>query len=236
MKKIIFKTLRYAAYSLLGIIGFLLIYFAAAFALSYNIVNKEFTEAPDGVEIYVLSNGVHADLVLPMKNEFMDWTQVIDMNNTESKNMNMNLIAFGWGDKGFYLETKTWGDLKFSTAFKALFWLSSSAMHVTGYSYTSLKENEKCKKIKISPVNYMKLVAYIKASFSKNETEQVVCISNRHYATNDAFYEAIGTYSLFYTCNTWTNDGLKHCGVKTCSWTPFDKGILKQFDKKEMEN
>lgn len=231
MKKYIFKTLRYAAYSLLGIVGFLLLYFAAAFALSYNTVNNEFKEAPEGIEIYVLSNGVHADLVLPMKNELMDWTPIIDMNNTVSKNKNINLISFGWGDKGFYLETKTWGDLKFSTAFKALFWLSSSAMHVTGYSYKSLKENDKCKKVKISKESYMKLVGYIKASFLKNEADQFVCLQNRHYATNDAFYEAIGRYSLFYTCNTWTNDGLKYCGVKTCSWTPFDKGILKQFKK-----
>ena len=230
MKKYIYKILQYTGYTLLGIIGLLLLYFATAFVLSNKIVNKEFKEeAFDGVEIYVLSNGVHADLVLPMKNDLMDWTPLIDMNNTVSKNRNINLIAFGWGDKGFYLETKTWGDLKFSTAFKALFWLSSSAMHVTGYTYKSLKESETCRKIKISRENYMKLASYIEMSFCKNETGEFVCLQNRHYSTNDAFYEARGKYSLFYTCNTWTNDGLKYCGVKTCVWAPFDKGILKQL-------
>ncbi|MFY9310269.1 MAG: TIGR02117 family protein [Bacteroidia bacterium] len=227
MKKVLHKSAGYVCYTFLGIICFLLAYAALAFIMANIPCNRSFKNAEDGVEIYILSNGIHTDIVVPAKNEYADWTNEIDLNNTVSKNRSIKLIGFGWGDKGFYLDTKTWGDLKFSTAFKAMFWLGSSAMHVS--TYKSLKEGEKCKKIKISIESYKKLVLYIKASFLRNTENTILCIPNQHYGSNDAFYEARGVYSLFFACNTWTNDGLKYCGVKTCIWTPFDKGILKQL-------
>jgi hypothetical protein len=49
------------------------------------------------------------------------------------------------------------------------------------------------------------------------------------YGDNDAFYEAIGSYNLFKTCNTWTNNALKSCGQKACFWTPFESGIFYQY-------
>ena len=33
--------------------------------------------------------------------------------------------------------------------------------------------------------------------------------TNAQYNENDAFYEAIGSYSIFHTCNTWTNNTLR---------------------------
>lgn len=51
----------------------------------------------------------------------MDWSQKIPFSQTKGKSTDFNYIAFGWGDKGFYLDTPTWADLKFSTAFKAAF-------------------------------------------------------------------------------------------------------------------
>ena len=49
------------------------------------------------------------------------------------------------------------------------------------------------------------------------------------YGKNDAFYEATGRYSLFHTCNTWTNNALKIAGQKACVWTPFDTGIFYHY-------
>ena len=69
----------------------------------------------------------------------------------------------GWGDKGFYLDTPSWADLKFSTAFKAVFGINTAAIHATYYK--ELKENELCKKIEISKEQYKDLVAYIQKSF-----------------------------------------------------------------------
>ena len=52
------------------------------------------------------------------------------------------------------------------------------------------------------------------------------------YGQNDAFYEAIGSYSIFHTCNTWTNNLLKKASLPASFWLAFDDGILYQYNKK----
>ena len=139
-------------------------------------------------------------------------------------------IAFGWGDKGFYLETPTWDDLKFSTAFKAAFALSSSAIHAT--FYRQLTVSDSCKMIKISKAEYKRLVDFIKTGYIKDSSGNPVWIeTDANYGKNDAFYEGVGRYNLFYTCNTWTNNALKACGQRACLWTAFDTGIFYQYSK-----
>ena len=61
----------------------------------------------------------------------IDWSQKFLYEDTVAKDSTLRYIAIGWGDKGFYLDTPTWADLKFSTAFKAAFWLGNSAIHTT---------------------------------------------------------------------------------------------------------
>lgn len=213
---------------------FLLIlgYLLAAFTLPYIPSNADFKPCEkDAVEIYIMTNGVHTDLVLPIKHELKDWTVLLNPSDTKSGDTSVNYAAFGWGDKGFYLETPTWADLKFSTAFKAAFFLSSTAMHVTFYK--TREENESCKKLCISRESYKKLVRYIDDSFEKEKSGTGRLISGASYRDNDLFYEANGTYNLFVTCNTWVNNGLKAANLKACLWTPFDKGIFYQYRGQE---
>lgn len=224
------KTLKWT-FKILGVFCLLiLLYFIAAFSLSSIAVNNEINQtSDDAVDIHILTNGVHTDIVLPYKNEYMDWSNYVNPITTKSGDTNAVNVAFGWGDKGFYLQTKTWDDLKFSTAFKAMFYLSTSAMHVTFYK--NLKEDESCKKIRISKQNYLMLVNYIKESFNPNNNGNTQQISDASYSNNDAFYEAKGKYSLFFTCNTWANSALKSSNLKACLWTPFDWGIFNMYSE-----
>lgn len=224
------KTLKWT-FKILGVFCLLiLLYFIAAFSLSSIAVNKEFNQtSDDAVDIHILTNGVHTDIVLPYKNEYMDWSHYVNPITTKSGDTIAVNVAFGWGDKGFYLQTKTWDDLKFSTAFKAMFYLSTSAMHVTFYK--NLKEDESCKKIRISKQNYLMLVNYIKESFSPDNNGSTQQISDASYSNNDAFYEAKGKYSLFFTCNSWANSALKSSNLKACLWTPFDWGIFNMYSE-----
>lgn len=226
LKKIIWRTIK-----ILGIFFFLIVlYLISAFALSSIPVNSDFKQCEkDAVEIHILTNGVHTDLVLPFKNQYMDWSKLVNPSYTKSGNPSPLNVAFGWGDKGFYLQTQTWNDLKFSTAFNALFYLSSSAMHVTFYN--RLQEDESCRKICISKEHYLKLVNYISESLSTDSLGIPQQITGASYWYNDSFYEAKGKYSLFFTCNTWANNGLKTADLKACFWTPFDIGIFKMYNE-----
>ncbi|MBE9663223.1 TIGR02117 family protein [Mucilaginibacter myungsuensis] len=180
------------------------------------------------VAIYILTNGVHTDIVVPVKNEQMDWSKEVKFENTKSRDTTGDLLAFGWGDKGFYLNTPTWAQLKFSVAFKAATGLSTSAMHTT--FYRDLVESPDCKKIMISKAQYARLIAYIQNSFQVDNEGHVMLIpTTANYNNFDAFYETKRRYNIFYTCNTWANNALKAAGQKAAIWTPSDKGIFWQY-------
>lgn len=215
------------AFSVLTLVILVLVYLLSAFTLSRMSTEKEKDTRPE-VTIYILTNGVHTDLVVPVKTERIDWSQYIPFANTASPDTTAQWLAFGWGDKGFYLETPTWGDLKFSTAFKAAFSLSHSAIHAT--YYRTMHENSQCRKIEISREQYSRLVDYIKNTLTVNNNDLPVPIATHaNYGRHDAFYEAKGSYHLFHTCNTWANNGLKSCGQKACVWTIFDTGIFYHY-------
>ena len=225
--KLLKRSLKITIWFIVSFVGFLLVYVVSALGLSRISVNSEVVQEEKAIEIFILSNGVHTDIVVPIKNEIKDWRNEIQFQQTKSNDSVANYLAFGWGDKGFYLETPTWADLKASTAIKAATGLSSSAMHTAFYK--NLSENDNCRKIQISKENYQKLVTYISESFQRDSKQNNQWIAGHSYGKNDAFYEAKGSYSLFYTCNTWTNNALKSANLKACFWTPYDKGILYHY-------
>jgi len=229
MSRVFVKILVYTGYTFSALFGLILLYLLSTYILSRITVNGSKIKSDDDVEIHILTNGVHTDLVVPIKSDEMDWSKIIKFENTLSKDTMMKYIAFGWGDKGFYLETPNWSDLKASVAFKAMFYLGKSAMHVTFYK--EMNEGETCIKIKISKLEYVRLINYLVESFQRNANGDVLHIKGHSYGDNDAFYEAKGVYGLFNTCNTWANNGLKYCGQKACLWTPIDKGIFYQYRK-----
>jgi uncharacterized protein (TIGR02117 family) len=221
------KSLKIIGWITLGITSFLILYVVSALLISKISVNSNVFQKDKEIEIFILSNGVHTDIVVPIKNEYKDWSKEILFQQTKSKDSLVNYLSFGWGDKGFYLNTPEWSDLKASTAFNAAFGLSSSAMHTTFYK--KMKEDAACKKIKISAEEHQKLVTYISDSFHRDTYKNVQWISGNSYGNRDAFYEAKGSYNMFYTCNTWANNALKITNQKASLWTVTDTGILCHY-------
>jgi uncharacterized protein (TIGR02117 family) len=228
IKRYIKLTFKMIVGIIFGFIGIVLVYMACAWLFSRITVNKDFkNDTVNGIPIFVLSNGVHTDIVVPLYNEYKDWRSQISPLQTIAVDTTLNYVAFGWGDKGFYLDTPEWSDLTFGTAFKAMFFLGTTAMHVTFHK--ELKVDDNCVALKIPAENYKQLTGYIEASFKKDPNGNYLLIKNASYGNNDCFFDATKTYNLFFTCNSWTNKALKQSGIKACFWTPFDKGILKMY-------
>ncbi|WP_394343681.1 TIGR02117 family protein [Chryseobacterium aureum] len=223
------KTVLMYLLKLIGIIlGIVIIYVILGLLIPYIPVSAKDDGQKKEIPIYIYTNGVHTDIVMPVKNDLQDWSQKIPFTNTKSKNTDYRYIGIGWGDKGFYLDTPTWADLKFSTAVKAAFWLSDSAMHCTYYN--TMKEGDDCKMIMISRNQYQNLVKYVEDKFDRDQNGNFILIpTNAVYGDNDAFYDAKGTYSFLYTCNTWSNNALKAAGQKAALWTPSDFGIFQHY-------
>lgn len=225
MKPIFKRILRCLFLSLKGLVIFVLLYTAAYFICS-NIVLNQAEEKTKDLEIFIASNGVHTDLIFPVKTELIRWDTVFQPQTFKAVDSSFEYVALGWGDKGFYIETPNWSDLKASTAFKACFFLSSSAMHVCYHK--KIKTNAFTKSIKISQKQYQKLVTYYQSTL-KRSSEKIQLIENKGYTAFDNFYEAKGTYSFLKTCNVFTNDALKQAGIKAPFWSPFANGLIKHY-------
>ena len=224
MKKIFQIILKVIA----TVIGLVIIYVVLALTIPYLPVQKKATNDVADIPIYIYTNGVHTDIVMPIKTDHVDWSKKILFENTTSKSTDFNYVGIGWGDKGFYLDTPTWAELKVSTAFHAAFWLGESAMHTTFYK--AMTEGDDCKKIMLTQAQYADLVKFVDSKFDKNSAGQNILIkTDAVYNDDDAFYEAQGSYSFLYTCNTWTNNALKAAGQKAALWTPTDFGIFQHY-------
>lgn len=223
------KTILMYILKVVGIIlGIVIIYVILGLLIPYIPVSAKDDGQKKEIPIYIYTNGVHTDIVMPVKNDLQDWSLTIPFANTRSKKTDYRYIGIGWGDKGFYLDTPTWADLKFSTAIKAAFWLSDSAMHCTYYH--TMKEGDDCKMIMISRNQYQNLVKFVEDKFDRDQNGKFMLIpTNAVYGDNDAFYDAKGTYSFLYTCNTWSNNALKAAGQKAALWTPSDFGIFQHY-------
>lgn len=223
------KTILLYLLKVVGIIlGIVVIYVILGLLIPYIPVSAKDDGEKKEIPIYIYTNGVHTDIVMPVKNDLQDWSQKIPFANIKSKKTEYQYIGIGWGDKGFYLDTPTWADLKFSTAVKAAFWLSDSAMHCTYYNM--MKEGDDCKMIMISRSQYQNLVKFVEDKFDRDQNGSFMLIpTNAVYSDNDAFYDAKGTYSFLYTCNTWSNNALKAAGQKAALWTPTDFGIFQHY-------
>lgn len=217
------RLLRWSLRILLGFFGLLALYFLAALIGMLIPSNSDFVEPENGIDIYLVTNGIHTDLLLPWN----EWYRLLPLEDFEP--VNPRYISFGWGDRGFFMDTPSWDDLTIGTTLNAVFLPSESVMHVSLYGFTP-GTSESVRKVRISAEQLAQMEAYIRKRFALDENGQVRNFRCCHYpGANDHFYAANGRYHLFNTCNDWANRALQAAGIKTASWAPFDWGIFYHF-------
>jgi len=210
------KLLKWIIYFLLIPISYIII----ALILTSITIDRNTENQVSDKTIYLHTNGVHLDIIIPKKNIDSVLLQGIKREPSDT------YIAFGWGDENFYINTPTWGDLTFKNGFKAMFLKSSTLVHIT--RYTSIRSDWIA--IKVSNDELEKLNTYLQNTFITNETGMKVILDNQGYSSIDDFYKAKGSYSCFKTCNSWVNAGFKQSGLKSCLWTPFDFGLIHKYE------
>jgi len=226
MSKRVLKSLAFG----LGacVFGFLLV-LAGMWAVSLVPANAD--AACDGpIAVYVRSNGVHVDLVLPVKTDEVDWRTVADPGDTRAAETARRcpFISFGWGSRAFFLNTPTWGDLTLGVALRAIRGLGGRVLH-TWYEPMP-REDADCVRIGLDQAAYARLVAFIRAGGACGENGRFRPVETSvRYGRRDAFYEGVGRYGPLNTCNTWANRALKTCGVRCCAWCAFPGPILRQL-------
>jgi uncharacterized protein (TIGR02117 family) len=201
------------------------LYGGAGTALGLLPVNRDFAPAAAGIEIAVASNGFHTDVILPLRAAGIDWA---DWCPPAARERTPRFIVIGWGDRDFYLETRTLADLRLGTALRALLFSRDTLLHV---DYLDDLAGLDAHRVSVAPATYAVLAGYLRAAFRLDAAGRPIRLAERGYGVRDAFYAAVGTYSPFETCNEWLAAGLRQAGIRTGLWAPFAFGITAHLGR-----
>lgn len=200
------------------------LYLLAALIGSLVPVNRGWTEAERGTSVYLADNGIHADLIMPVRAQGLDWAPLIPRRDFAAPPADARWIAFGSGEERVYLDTPRWRDIRLSTIWSALTG-GKRVMHVEYVADPSYAVRE----IRLRPEEYRRLWAAVRADFALDQRGRPRVIDHPGYGCCDAFYRATGRASAFRTCNSWVADRLQLARVKTSLWPPFAQGLLWRY-------
>lgn len=203
-------------------------YLVAALFGSLIPVNGEWKEAESGTTVYIADNGIHADIVMPVKADGLDWEPLVPRTGFAAADPSSRWIAFGSGEERVYFNTPTWWDITPRTIWSAVTG-GRRVMHVEYVADPGYAVRE----IRLRPEEYRRLWAAIRADFELDRRGRPEHLSHPGYGCCDAFYRATGKESAFRTCNTWVAKWLRLAGVKTSLWPPFVQGLVWRYRRVE---
>ena len=154
---------------LAGIISLAILYLIVATILTLIPVNSNFKENKDGTNVYVSTNGVHVNLIIPSQSGLYNWTNQFNSENS------YRYLAFGWGDKEFYMNVPTWAEFKISTALRAVFIPTSSVIQVYGLKNVPLT-SKNTRKLNLSDEQLKILSDYIYEYFQLDSTRMPIAL------------------------------------------------------------
>jgi uncharacterized protein (TIGR02117 family) len=201
-------------------------YMLAALIGSLVPVNGAWDEADDGTTVYLANNGVHVDIVMPVRAQGLDWEPFVPKSDFTAADPGAQWVAFGSGEERVYLETPRWRDLTPRAAWSALTG-GKRVMHVEWIS-NPVRRSERA--IRLRPEEYRRLWAAIRADFEIDDRARPVRVDHPGYGRSDAFYwSSAGRFSAISTCNTWVADKLRIAGVEASVWPPFPQGLTWRY-------
>ncbi|HYE78221.1 MAG TPA: DUF2459 domain-containing protein, partial [bacterium] len=124
-----------------------------------------FVPTPGGVEVYVLSNGFHTSLLVPLREPRTgtNWLAHVGDTTWRRRFGGYGYAAFGWGNEAFFLESYGGRFPRAGTVVRALL-PGRSLMHVDFYRRAP-QAGEQVAGLRVSEAQYRALAAYIAASF-----------------------------------------------------------------------
>ena len=188
-------------------------------------VNSGWSQPDRGVTIMVETNGVHTGIIVPLVTSQKDWrTSFPSASVPRADGQYATHLAIGWGEREVFTTVAEWSDLKLATVLQIAAGRGEPIMRVSNYVRPAPSENHR--PLVISEAQYARLVQAIEAALpapAPGTTREIL----RGTYSDDAYYEALGDYTLTTTCNSWVGETLAQAGVKMGRWTPFAGGVMK---------
>lgn len=190
--------------------------------------NNETPVVEDGITIMVETNGTHTGIVMPVVSPQKDWRETFPSAHIRPDGRIPTHIAVGWGEREVFLSVPTWADLKTSTALRIAIFGGDPVMRVSHYVRPAPSETHR--PVIISREAYARLATAIEASLPPANGQREIL---RGTNPADAYYDALGSYTLATTCNSWVGNMLAEADIQMGLWTPFAGGVMKWIEVPE---
>ncbi|MNH16574.1 hypothetical protein D3C79_762200 [compost metagenome] len=165
-------------------------------------------EGGDWRSFYVVNHGLHTGLAIARP----DLLQVLPA--LAEAFGDGDFVEFGWGDEDFYRAPQA----TLSLALRALFGSTATVLHavrIDGDPRRRFAASEVIE-VRVTEDGYRRLLAFVAATFTHTASGALAVLGPGLYGES-RFYQAEGSYSLFYTCNTWVAEALATSG---CPMSP----------------
>lgn len=196
---------------------------AAATLLTLRSGDRALYPAPVGeptVEVFVVSHGYHAGIVLP-RGVLADAASRRGHAALISVATRFGVFPFleiGWGDEEFYRSVPTVASVTVPMAARALFLPGNrSVLHVVGLNHEPRAAFPLADIIALdlSPEGFERMLARIDATFVPAGTGDPADDAGPGLYGPSRFYRARGTFNILHVCNHWLADLLDVAGVPT---------------------
>ncbi len=164
------------------------------------------SSAPDTSKrsVFVVSHGWHTGVIVK-KSQAYELAAMFEHEPGQ-------YLEIGWGDRKFYQNPSP--NIDYWLAARALFWPTSSVMHVVFlqrhpeevFRYSPLIE------LKMEAASMRSLCDFIAHTFEHDDTGNLLSLGAGLYG-NSCFYAAKPAYYYPNTCNVWTASALKKAGL-----------------------
>ncbi|MCP3688305.1 MAG: DUF2459 domain-containing protein, partial [Gammaproteobacteria bacterium] len=119
---------------------------------------------------------------------------------------------------------------------KALFLSTPAVLHLRAYNYPPYKRYplSHTLQIRLSSSALHKLMAAVTASFAFENNQAIEL--NEGSDKNSRFFQASGTYHLFYSCNNWTADMIEQADYPiNHRWAFFSDSVMQRIEEVQQE-
>ena len=212
-------VIRYLVYLALCPVWIVLLYLLAALAggaisLSGSSDYKKLLDDPP--PIYLLVNALHADIAIPVNDDVRRKFAFLRNDGFPLNDTQLKYLVIGWGSKKFYTSTKAYKDIGFATTWTAVTG-DQSVMHVQVAG--ELRGVADRIALKMNRDRFMKMLEFIDSGFARDQGA-VQVLQGTSFGDGDRFYEGVGDFNVFRTCNVWTSQALREAGFGIGLWTP----------------
>ena len=176
-----------------------------------------------GRTIYFLTNAIHTDIVIRLDDDTRRRFAFLGQGGLPMDNPNAEWLIVGWGGRSFYIETRTWADLKAVPVLRA-FTADNSVMHVEVAGALDT-DDPSLLAFSVNDADFADLVEDVLETFTKDPLGNPVLIRNAAYGEYDNFYEANGWFNALVGCNTWAARMARVAGLRTGIWNPLPQSL-----------